>query len=206
MSHGPSRSHYQRTTRPSPSRSPCSDPGNPGVPSRQKAAGAPVDFVPMPLLTVSGTAIANVRWGSPWPGWREPPVPSTGLVGLPSSSKSPGMDTVLDPLRKVERTLCKGFDDIRRRWETAKAQAEAKQEAWQREVKEAVKAGRPAPEIPSDATIPPEPRAPRLCTTNVTVEAAVDLLANEPKGVAMIRDEMAGWIGTMDKYGGNGGD
>jgi hypothetical protein len=171
-----------------------------------ETVSAPVDYVAMALLTLTGAAIANTRWGSPWEGWREPPVLFTGLVGLPSSGKSPAADVVLDPLRRAERELAEGFDEIHRRWETARAEAEAKREQWEREVKEAVKTGHPALEMPAGAVVPPEPRRPRLFTTEATVEAAAELLANEPKGLAMVRDELAGWIGSMDKYGGNGAD
>ena len=127
-----------------------------------EAANAPVDFVAMSLLTLAGATIANTRWGSPWPGWREPPVLFTGLVGLPSSGKSPAIDTVHDPLKEAERRLAGGFDEVHRRWSTRKAEAEATRERWEREVKEAVKIGTPAPRMPEGAVTPAEPRPPRL--------------------------------------------
>jgi hypothetical protein len=171
-----------------------------------EVASAPVDYVAMPLVTVAGATIANSRWGSPWPGWKEPPVVNVAKVGLPSSGKSPGADTVLDPLRQAERLLARGFDETHRQWRTRKAEAEARLEKWKLEVKEAVKVGTPAPEMPPEAEVPPEPRLPRLLTTDATVEAAAELLAHEPKGIALVRDELAGFIGSMDKYGGSGGD
>lgn len=170
-----------------------------------ETVSAPGDYVAMTLLTLGGAAIANTRWGSPWPGWREPPVLFAGLVGLPSSGKSPAIDTVQEPLRKAQHELAKGFDDIRRRWETDKAQAEAKAAVWEQAVKAAAKNGKEPPLMPADAVAPPEPRMPRMFTTDATVEAAAELAANEPKGIALIRDELAGWIGNMDKYGGGAG-
>lgn len=171
-----------------------------------EVVSAPVDFVAMSLLGVAGGVIANTRWGSPWPGWREPPVLNVGLVGLPSSGKSPALATVHEPLRAAERKLAKGFDELHRLWATRKAEAEAVLERWQREVKEAVKLGTPAPRMPESAVVPPEPRPARLFTTDATIEAVADILAHEPKSIALIRDELAGWIGAMDKYGGKGAD
>jgi hypothetical protein len=60
--------------------------------------------------------------------------------------------------------------------------------------------------MPAGAVVPPEPRAARLFTSNATVEALADILAHEPKGIAIVCDELASLIGNMDRYGGNGGD
>ena len=67
-----------------------------------EAAGCPVDYVALALLAAAGALIGNGRWGQPWPGWAEPPALFTGLIGRPSSGKSPGLDVVTNLLSRLE--------------------------------------------------------------------------------------------------------
>lgn len=51
---------------------------------------------------------------------------------------------------------------------------------------------------------PPQP--PRFVTHDATMEALQGILANQARGCGVLRDELAGFIGQMDKYaGGRGG-
>ena len=38
------------------------------------------------------------------------------------------------------------------------------------------------------------------------MEAAALLAQQEPKGLMLVRDELAGWVGGLDKYGGDGAE
>ena len=78
--------------------------------------------------------------------------------------------------------------------------------AWKKAVKDAVDAGEPPPDKPDDAEVPPGPKRPRLVTTDATMEAAALLAQQEPKGLMLVRDELAGWVGGLDKYGGDGAE
>ncbi len=56
---------------------------------------------------------------------------------------------------------------------------------------------------------PPPPRAPerpRVCVSDATVEKLASLAAALPRGLLLQRDEIAGWLGAFDKYGGGGSD
>ncbi|MBI3708708.1 MAG: DUF3987 domain-containing protein, partial [Proteobacteria bacterium] len=68
-----------------------------------EGAGAPVDYVAGPLLAAIAALIGTTRAASPGPGWVEPSVLWIGLVGDPSSGKSPGADPVLAPLADLEQ-------------------------------------------------------------------------------------------------------
>jgi len=47
--------------------------------------------------------------------------------------------------------------------------------------------------------------APRLRQHDVTIEKVAELLSNAaPKGLLLVRDELAGWIGGMNAYRGSG--
>ena len=52
----------------------------------------------------------------------------------------------------------------------------------------------PKPEMP----LPP----PRYIASDTTVEKLAEILARSPRGILVKRDELAGWLGSMEKYGG----
>jgi hypothetical protein len=55
--------------------------------------------------------------------------------------------------------------------------------------------------MPPNDEPPPEPQAPRLRQTDVTLEKVATLLAiAAPKGVVIVRDELAGWLTGMNAY------
>jgi hypothetical protein len=49
---------------------------------------------------------------------------------------------------------------------------------------------------------PEEPRAERFIVSDTTVEALAPILLANPRGLLLARDELAGWIGSFDRYAG----
>lgn len=171
-----------------------------------EAAGAPVDYVALPLLAAAGALIGNARWANPWGTWREPPALNVACVGFPGSNKSPGLDAVAGPLADIEGALNGDIDVRRAAWDTEREAAIARRDLWKAEVKIAAKSGNPPPVRPIDAEEPAAPLRRRLTSTDPTVEKAARLSASNPRGMLMIRDELAGFIASMDRYsGGKGG-
>jgi hypothetical protein len=60
------------------------------------------------------------------------------------------------------------------------------------------KAAKRAKELPEGAEEPKPP--PRFVVWDITPEKLADILARSPKGLLVKRDELSGWIGSMDKY------
>jgi hypothetical protein len=56
--------------------------------------------------------------------------------------------------------------------------------------------------MPNDAAIPDEFVAPRLFTSNATVERIAVLLQVRPRGTLMICDELAGLFLNLSRYSG----
>jgi hypothetical protein len=173
---------------------------------RAQDASAPVDYVAVALLACASAALANVRWPVAGAGWSEPPLLWCGLVGTPSSGKSPSMDAAFDLVCHAEDRMADGFDAERQLYETNKQAAKARREAWEIDVKAAVKAGEMTPPFPSDAEQPVAPVRPRIRVADATLEALGALAAGLPRGLLVVRDELAGWLGAFDKYGGGGAD
>jgi hypothetical protein len=165
-----------------------------------EAAGCPSDYVAMPLLASASVLIGNARWAQATPAWSEPPHLWCCVVGDSGDGKSPGGDCILrDVLPEIERRMQGDFPDRYRDWQAAAERAKASHEAWEKEVRAAQKNGAAAL-LPPDP-VPQEPQAPRLRQNDVTIEKVATLLAwATPKGLLIVRDELAGWLGGMNQY------
>lgn len=171
-----------------------------------EAKGCPVDYVAAGLLASVGGMLARVRAASPWEGWIENPIIWCAAVGNPSAGKSPGIDATADLGRQLEAELAAEFPATLRQYRADAKAAEFRRDAWEKDVAESVKKGWPAPPMPENAVEPDKPELPRLIVTDVTAEKLVRMSAGNDRGLLLVRDEGAGWLGQMDKYGGNGSD
>jgi Protein of unknown function (DUF3987) len=175
------------------------------IQEQAEVKSAPPDYVAGGLLAAASIAVGNARWASPWEGWKEPPIIWLACVGNPSSNKSPALDAPLDLLRTLEMDINRGFADRRREYLAKHEAAKAAREQWQQDVREATKAGRPTPPMPETAEEPRPLSRIRLVATDATSEMLGRLLQGNPRGILYFRDELAGWLGQMDRYGNGGG-
>lgn len=98
------------------------------------------------------------------------------LVGDPSSKKSPIMSACVRPVRSWESVGVKDYQSSYARW---KADGDKNE---------------------------PEPVKPtRFLLNEVTSEKLGEILSRQDRGVLVEQDEVSGWIGAMDKYGGGKG-
>ena len=168
-----------------------------------EGANAPPDYVALPLLIGASALIGNARWAIGWEGWREPPALWGAAVGTPSSGKSPGAAPVLGAvLTQVERDMAAGFEAELKKWTEAKQVCDAIGKQWEQDVAKAVKNGQAIPPKPVEATIGDPPVRPRVKIMDATVEAVGSIVAALPKGVMLVRDELAGWLLNLARYSG----
>jgi len=80
--------------------------------------------------------------------------------------------------------------------------AEATKSAYQAELKKAAKDKTIPPPRPDDIDDPEQPRPPRVWIGDTTPEELQPLLAANPRGLVLIRSELAAWLGQFDRYGG----
>ncbi len=170
------------------------------------AKGAPPDYVMAALIAVAGTLIGNTRWVSPWLGWKEPPILWFANIGMPSMNKSPGFDAVLGPLKELERAARKEFDDSFSAYREKAEIAKLAEAHWKETAKTAIREGHEPPAKPANANPGPQPVPPRYSLNDATVERIGVILASQPRGVLMFRDELAGWLQNMTRYSGGGSD
>lgn len=147
-----------------------------------KSVGGDVNAVAMAALTVCSAAVDQEfrlvmkRTG----GWRVPPRLWTVLVGDPSSKKTPIITACASPLRRAEKVNVDLWKSAFSRWSgDKKNKAE---------------------------DLGDEPSKPiRYIFNSITIEKLGEILSRQNRGALVEQDELAGWIGAMDKYGGGKG-
>ena len=163
-------------------------------------AGAPVDYVAGSVLAVTASLIGGKRWVSPWDGWKEPCILWWTMVGDPSSNKSPAIDAATDPLRPIEADYAEQHKTVLMGHMTLAERAKAERSEWQGLVKAAAKSGEATPEMPDAAVDPDFPQRRRFLVQDATPEAMVEILSGNTHGTMHLRDEIAGWLDSFERY------
>ena len=182
------------------------------------ARACPRDYVAAGLIGAGSGWINNARRIAPTADWNEPAHVWIANIGLPSTGKTPAIEPMTKASGKLER-------DDEPVWRTALAKyerdaeaASAVEQTWRDEVRKATKAKNGVqdkgdtkketvlPDRPAAAEAPKKPPRPRVVTMDSSTEELQRLLADNPRGLLHVRDELAGWLGSFDRYGGNGGD
>jgi hypothetical protein len=166
-------------------------------------AGAPVDYVAVGILGVVASLVGAKRRVQPYvttPTWQEPCVLWVAPVGDPSSNKSPAIDAATGPLRGMEAELAEQHKTRLIGWQTTNERAKAERAEWQAQIKTATKEGIATPPMPVAAQEPEEPQRPRLVVQDATPEALGEILAGNPNGTLHLRDELAAWLMSFERY------
>ncbi|MHB1304591.1 MAG: DUF3987 domain-containing protein [Acidiphilium sp.] len=169
--------------------------------ARTAEAGATApDYVACNLLASASGLIGNARWPQATPGWREPPHLWIGSVGDSGTNKSSGADALMrDVLPAIEARMAADFPDRLKEWRASAEAAKVLFERWQTDVREATMSGHAPPHAPAEGE--PEPQAPRLVQSDVTIERVASLLPYAaPKGLLVTRDELSGWLLGLTAY------
>ena len=159
-----------------------------------KAIGCDPSYAVLPLLSSLAASIGNSCVLMLKRGWTAPAILWTMCVGESGSQKTPPYRIVVSPLRSLQQHALQEHSSMLERYEIEKLEYESALTKWKRKP-----AGDP-PEKPSP------PATPRIVVSDTTVEALAVVLQDNPQGVLLARDELAGWIGSFDKYAkGRGG-
>lgn len=167
-------------------------------------AGAPVDYVATAALAAIGAAIGNRRWGQVREEWEHPPVLFVANVGDPSSGKSPAMKALTTPMGEIEAAL---NDDWRERQRDHAAQVKTAKHArtkWENEANTALGMGNAPPRMPEAALDPDPLDRRRLMVDDATTQRIAAMVRSNPAGLLLASDELARFLGSMDRYGNKG--
>jgi hypothetical protein len=110
--------------------------------------------------------------------WKESTRIWTALAGPPSVVKSPIMARVTEPLTRIDAELSNKYQEAMATYEALEGEEKKNTE---------------------------KPKHKRVRFEDVTPEAAQPILRDSPNGVLLVRDELSGWFGSIDKYSGSRG-
>src|SRR5262249_23795604 len=159
-----------------------------------RAIGCDPSYLALPLLTAIAAAIGNTRRLELKRGWSVPPILWTVVVGESGTGKTPPFKLAMRSVRERQRKALERHAEAVKQHEADLARWEKDMAAWKRDNK----AGADPP------TKPEQPQAERFVVSDTTVEALAPILLTNPRGLLLARDELAGWIGSFDRYAGKG--
>jgi hypothetical protein len=154
-----------------------------------RAIGCDPSYLALPLLTAIGAAVGNTRRLQLKRGWSAPPILWGAIVGESGTAKTPAFRLVMRPVRERQRQAMARHAEAMQQYEADLARYERDMAAWRRTR---------ADDDPPDR--PEEPVCERYIVSDTTVEALAPILLGNPRGVLLARDELAGWIGSFDRY------
>ncbi len=144
--------------------------------------GFPADYLAGSMLTAMAAAVGNTHAVEHMTGWKEYVILFVALVGSPGSNKSHPLSFAMQPLLDHD----------------------AEQEALHAE---ALKRYNAAMELSTkDRTAngyeqnPVEPIRKRFTMQDVTPEAVHRILSENPRGLCLVSDELAGWFKNFNRY------
>lgn len=151
-----------------------------------RAIGCDPSYLALPLLAAIASAVGNTRRLALKRGWHAPPILWGAMVGESGNTKTPAFKLVMRSIRERQSRAFKVFAAQQQEYE-------ADLETWQNS-KKGDRGEKPQP-----------PSCERYIVSDTTVEALAPLLVENPRGLLLARDELAGWLGSYDRYAARAG-
>lgn len=144
-----------------------------------KAQNLNIDFMASALLWVTSSIIGNSVKLKIKNGHVESACVWVVCVGDPGVMKSPSISAITEPFEDYSNSLLSEYINERRAYDQAMETMTPKER--------------------KEANLE-RPINKQIITTDPTIESLIDLHSNNQKGIALYRDELAGWIKDMNKY------
>jgi hypothetical protein len=176
------------------------DPIGPYARDASEAIGCDVSYVALLLLASLASAIGNARRIRLKPGWIEPSILWAVIVGESGQHKTPAVSAATEALEREQQIALTEYQEQMKDFRAAMEEYNSNIKAWDKLSAEK-RQGQQRPVKPE------QPIAKRYVVSDTTVEALAILLRQTPRGVLLVRDELAGWLNSFDAYkSGKGGD
>lgn len=169
----------------------------------------PPEFVAVPLMVVTGSVIGTGCAIQPKEkdNWKVVPNLWGGVVGRPGVMKSPPMNEVLSLLNKLQAKADADFEEKQRDVQIDIDVHQAQKDALQSQLKATLKSAESSTENDIEtikekmkALLPPAQASRRRYKTNdATMERLGELLAENPRGILLCKDELTGFLKQLDR-------
>lgn len=169
------------------------------------------DYFVASILVYIGSLIGRkrslrLRQGT---NWVEFPNLWGMIVGRPAMMKSPAMKVALSPLEILaNRAIDKynvSLNQYEMELESWKIRNKACEEVYKSDYKNSLKESQPQKAIKRHIEeMPVKPKKHRYKTQDATTEKLGEILVDNPQGLLLHRDELAGWLSSFEKNGREG--
>ena len=158
------------------------EPGQTLIRDIAESVNVDISFPAVAYLAVCAGLIGASRKVEIKRGWHEPSIIWAAIIGRPSSGKTPAVDAMMEALKPIEKRKIEAFDAELVKYESEKAARN------------------------KDELQPLKPVCKRTLISDITTEALCLRLKENPQGLLLYRDELAGWIGSFNQYKKSGSD
>lgn len=140
-----------------------------------------VSYILLPVLSAMGTAVGDSRVIQLKPGFVQPPIIWTAIIGRSGSKKSPALDEGTFPIRERERDFIRQNSEALREHENDLAEWDV--------------ASR------KERGLKPTPPAMRtVLMDDLTLASLASALAENPRGLLEKKDELSHWFASFDQF------
>jgi hypothetical protein len=127
------------------------------------------------------------------------------VIAPPGSLKTPALRLGMAALSKLEEGAQEGFELQKKQHKQEVRNYKVRESVWQSQAKKKASEKDGGGRFDSFQEDEPEPpKATRYIVNDATVEALQEILAANPPGVALVRDELSGWFAELEKPGHDG--
>jgi hypothetical protein len=161
-----------------------------------RVAQCPVDFLGLSMLAVAAAAIGSTRRLELREGYQEGCRLFAAIVAASGDGKTPARMMACRPVYERQKKFHEDYLKELDQYRVALDEYEAKR-------KEAMKGDGPPVSI---LDRPVKPSMGQAFLDSVTVEAVGKILARDPRGILLIRDELTAWVNAMNQYRSGKGD
>lgn len=167
----------------------------------------PADYPAVGAMVAAGSLIGRQITIRPKTGddWAVVPNLWGVVIGRPSAMKTPALEAALLPVKAFEAEAAERHRGAMSDWEASQVVAKEGAKVSAQEIRRCIKAGQKKEahaiaqaDIDDDR---PQPVRRRYIVNDSTVEKLGEILSSNPNGVLIFRDELVGFLRTMDREG-----
>jgi len=146
-----------------------------------KALGSSIEYMSNSLLWMMSIIIGNSIEIEVKQGWNEKAILWFALVGKAGIGKTPSINQVIFPLKKINKREVKKYIREYKKWEEYDNLSKE-------EKKTAIEVTKPL--------------KTQFIVSDITIESLIDIHGQNQNSVGIFKDELAGWLKDMNKYRG----
>ncbi len=168
--------------------------------------GCPVDFPAAAAAVVAGSLIGRQVGIRPTRNddWTVVPNLWGAVIGRPGTLKSPALAEATKPLGRLEAQAREQFEQEMAAFEATKVLSDSRRKAAKKQVDKLITAGDEGAAravLEKLDTGDEEPVLRRYSTQDSTIEKLGELLQANPNGLLVWRDELTGWLRSLEREG-----